>query len=647
MKIIFRRSLKIFCLAFALAAPAFPDLNLTVTLQANSTLNLETGATGGPGADLLWNGTTITPQGNATASHIGDIPYNTVTLAILTFLPGYSRTPIAANDLRANNVFAVRTNLNRLAKVLVQANSGGSIRLQFTTYGAPASAAGGPTITAIQNNSSRIPRGLPNYGIAPSSLFVVVGNGLADAGEPVLQSSQGSGIPLTLNGASITVVVNGVTTRPGLWYTSPGQIAAVLPAATPIGAGTLTVTYRGVTSAPAAIQVVPSAVGINSYNGNLGVATDALTGALLTVTNPGSPGQNIVLWTTGLGADPADSDTIFSTSPHSVDTPLQIYIGGIRAAILYQGSAGYPGVNQINVTIPDAVTASCFVPVAAVTGNVLSNIVTLPIAHGGGACIDTLTGLNGQQVAAANVRTGLVSLVQTNSPNNSGAIVVSNSANAAFGRYAGLAQAATGAVAAPGGCVAFPIFVGGPVTFTGLDAGVITLSGPSGPDVTLRSQLGIRGAYNALLAAGAIPSSGGTFTFRGAGGADVGSFTTSIELSGPLMNWTNRSVAATIDKSQGLTVTWTGGNPGTFISISGTAVPANSGGAGPAAGFTCLAPAADGEFTVPAYILLALPSGPGGMEVQNIIYSQFPASGIDIGLALATISHSATSSTYR
>jgi uncharacterized protein (TIGR03437 family) len=640
------RAFAIAALAFACAAAALADLNQTITLPANSTLNLETGATGGSGADLLWNGSSITPQGDATASLIGDIPFNIVTLSILTSLPGYSKSPIAAGDLRVNNVFAVRTNANRYAKVLVQANSGGSIRVQFTTYGAPAASSGGPTITAIQNNSSRIPAGLPNYGIAPSSLFVVTGSGLADPGDPVLQSSQAPGIPLTLNGASITVVVNGVTTRPALWYTSPAQIAAVLPAATPVGNGTLTVTYKGVTSPPAPIQVVPSAVGINSYNGNLGVATDALTGALLTFTNAGSPRQNIVLWTTGLGADPADSDTVFSSSPHAVDTPLQIYMGGMRAAILYQGSAGYPGVNQINVTVPEAVPTGCFVPVVAVTGNVISNVVTLPINNGGGACTDSLTGLNGQQVAAANVRTGLVSLVQTNSPNNGGAIVVTNSANAAFGRYSGLADAATGGIASPGGCVVFPIIIGGPVTFTGLDAGVITLSGPSGLDVTLRSQPTIRGAYNALLTAAAIPQSGGTFTFRGAGGADVGTFTSTVELSNPLMAWTNRSAAATIDKSQGLTVTWTGGNPGSYISISGNAVAANSGGAGPSAGFTCLAPAADGRFTVPSYILLGLPAGPGGVAVQNIIYSALSASGLDVGLALGTISHTTTSA-YR
>src|SRR5271169_4166684 len=96
----------------------------------------------------------------------------------------------------------------------------------------PSVALAAPAITQILNNSSGTPKGLPNYGIAPSSIFIVTGSGLADPGTPTLQDSS-AGLPLTLNGASITVVVNGVTTHPALYYTSPTQIAAVLPAATP------------------------------------------------------------------------------------------------------------------------------------------------------------------------------------------------------------------------------------------------------------------------------------------------------------------------------------------------------------------------------------------------------------------------------
>jgi uncharacterized protein (TIGR03437 family) len=629
-------------LVFPILATA--DLSKTVTLQTNSTLNLDTGATASSGGDLLWNASGITPQGKARAVNIGGggpTLYNGYDESALKgLLVIASQAVIPTRALVANDFFVALTNGGNVAKVLVTAVSSASITLLFTTYGV-ASTPGAPNIKDILNNSSHTPRGFPNYGIAPSSLFVVTGNSLADPGAPVLQSSQPPGIPLTLNGASITVVVNGVTTHPPLYYTSPTQLAAVLPANTPVGNGTLTVTYKDVTSAPAPIQVVPSALGINTYDVNTGVATDAVTGALLTYANSGAPGQTIVLWTTGLGADPADSDTIFTSTPHSVNTPLQIYIGGVVAKILYQGGSGYPGVNQINVTIPQSIPTGCWVPLAAVTSNVISNVVTLPINNGGGACVDAQTGLNGGQIAPAGgsvtFKTGLVSLILTNTPAKDGSRTVTSSADAAFEKYTGLSYTPPNSVS-PGGCI-LPTAVPIP-GITGLDAGTITLTGPAGLSVTLASQFGIKGAFFAALPNGSIPSTGGIFTFKGSGGADVGPFTSTVTFANPLLTWSNPGAAAIIDKTQGLHVTWTGGNPGTLVSISGAST-----GSGVTAGYLCLAPVEAGQFTVPPYILLGLPAGSGGTLMQNIVYSPLTASGLDIAVAIGTNSYS-VASTY-
>ena len=51
--------------------------------------------------------------------------------------------------------------------------------------------------------------------------------------------------------------------------------------------------------------------------------------------------------------------------------------------------------------------------------------------------------------------------------------------------------------------------------------------------------------------------------FTGPGGADVGSFNATINLPNPILTWTNQSAAATITRTQGVTVNWTGGAPGT------------------------------------------------------------------------------------
>ena len=649
MKHALRLRLIIPVLALIFPAIALADLSQTTTLSISSptNLNLDTGGTSNSGGDIQFSSSGITPQGAAKAVNAGlksATDLSSISMLVVEFWPGYSTATISSAALEAVNAplrwtdsFFVHTNGGHYAKVLVTASTSSSITLMFTTFGVSGGGATGPpTIAAIQNNSSGIAAGFPSYGIAPSSIFVVIGTGLADPGTPVLQdSTQAGGIPLSLHGASLSVTVDGVTTHPGIYYTSPTQIAAVLPTSTPVGTGTLTVTYNGVASNAATMVVVPAALGINTYNTNSGVATDASTYALLTYTNSGRPGETIVLWTTGLGADPADSDVSYSTTPHAVNTPLQIYVGGIPATILYKGSAGYPGVNQINITIPASAPNGCWISLAAVSGGVLSNIATLPINSGGGACVDSVDGLTGDQLAPAgskNLRTGLVS-IQGNTRKN----ILTNTAGGAFQAYTGLYS--PNSPVSPGGCTVDylkPATIG---SITGLDPGMITVTGPNGLSLTLPSQLGIKGLFGATLSATAIPETGGTFTFKGSGGADVGPFTAVVDFSNSLLNWTNPEVATNIDRSQNLKVTWTGGNADSYVFVTGVSTSkATSTAPSATLGFTCLVKASDGQVTVPSYILSALPPGAGGIAVQNDIYSKFSASGLDITSAIGEIS---------
>ena len=346
----------------------------------------------------------------------------------------------------------------------------------------------------------------------------------------------------------------------------------------------------------------------------------------------GTPGQNIVLWTTGLGTDTADSDTTFTSTPHAVSTSIQIYIGGIPATILYQGSAGYPGVNQLNVSIPASAPNGCWISLAVVAGGLLSNIATLPISSSGGLCFDPVNGLYGNQIAPPGqqtLRTGLVTLVQGTSSKD----VVTTSAGAAFESYTGVFGPINSV--SPGGCIVQDLTM--TPTFgaiIGLDPGTIKLTGPDGVALTLANQPGIKGAFFAALPAGAIPQSGGSFTFTSTGGADVGSFTSVLTFTNPLLSWTNPNVAANIDRSQGFTVTWTGGNPGSYVVVTGTSTSAKTA-TNPAvtAGFTCIGNVGDGQLNVPSYILSALPPGTGGVSMQNDIYVPLPAPGLDIGIA--------------
>ncbi len=647
MKHPLRLHLAMLSLAFAFPMAVRADLNQTNVLTAGTTINLDTGAIGTSGGDIQWTASGFTPQGSATALHIYDswpiAQFQTISILVVSGLPGYSNATIPPKSLAVGSVIGVHTNSGHWAKVIVTATTATSITVQFTTFGVAAGPgsgnAGAPAITAIVNNSSFIPAGVPNSGIAPSSIFAIVGSGLADAGLPVLQSSA-AGLPLTLNGSSISVTVGGVTTHPAIYYTSPGQIAAVLPSATPTGTGTLTVTYNGAASNAEPILVVPSAFGIDTFYTNSGVATDATSGQLLTYTNSGTPGQTIVLWTTGLGADPADSDATYTTTPHAVKTPLQIYIGGVPATILYQGSAGFPGVNQINVTIPASAPNGCWISLAAVAGGLVSNLVTIPINGGGGACYDQIDGLYGNQISPPGqqtLRTGLVAITQSTTTKD----IVNTGTDAAFESYTGVFGPVNSV--SPGGCIVKYGVAPSAGAITGLDPGSISLTGPSGIALTMTNQVGIKGAFSGALASGAIPSSGGTFVFKGSGGADVGAFTSTIAFANPLMSWTNRTAAATIDRTHDFTATWTGGNPGSFVLVSGSiATVANAANPAGLVAFDCWAPAADGQFTVPAYILSALPAGAGSTQLQNNFSVPVSPSGIDIGIASGAIAIAAS-----
>ena len=525
----------------------------------------------------------------------------------------------------------------------------GTLTLSGSTGPAP------PAITSILNNYGLIPPGFPNYGIAPGALFIIKGSGLADpTAQAVLQSSASPGIPLTLNGASLSVTVNGTTVQPGIYYATATQIAAVLPAATPLGTGTVTVTYNNSLSVTAPIQVVRASLGLGTYNG-LAIATNPTTGALYTYTNSVKPGETIVLWGSGLGAIATDSDTTFTTTPHASTGPLQIYIGGVQATVLYAGDSGYPGVNQLDVTVPQSVSPGCNVSLVAVSGSgsilTTSNSTAIAVAPSGGVCSDPLFGTDGTATTTlsgkTNVNTGIVVLAHSVSPGSTaGSTQTNDIAEASFLKSAGGSVTSSGARASVGSCSVTQSITGSGSTgvTTGLDAGIISVTGPAASATLASLGSASPGLSIAQLAAGFIPSSGGAFTFKGTGGADVGSFTATVNFPNPAVAWTNQAAAATVNRVSGVTFTWTGGAPNSYVEITGTSSAASGGATG---SYYCFAPASAGQFTVPNYVLLGLPSGSGSTSLTNTTsYNAFTATGLDSGFALGFL-QTQTSTIYQ
>jgi uncharacterized protein (TIGR03437 family) len=666
MSKLFSRS-AIAVLACALPIAAFADNS--VTLASGQGVNLDTGKTGSSGGDITWTGTTVTFQGSATGVDLASTPIGgsfsgqsgytqlvqLASAATSTFAAEFgSYLATSAITPAVNDILVVKTNAGNYSAVLVN-GIGASLALEYTTVSGSSGGGGGgggttpsgPNITSVVNNYSYIPVGFPNSGIAPGTIFLIFGSGMSSSPpNVVLQSSAGAGIPKTLEGATLTVTgSDGKSYTPGFYYATPGQIAAVLPSGTPTGSATITVSYNGATSNAFQFQVVPYALGINTYFGTgsgLVLATDT-SGNILTYTNSAKPGQTIVMYGSGLGADTADSDYVFTGAPHAVNTPLKIYIGGIAATVLYAGSSGYPGYDQLDVTIPGNAPSDCFVGLVAVTGSgssaTVSNFGNLAISPSGGDCTSSILGLTGSTITSlggqSTVRSASVvveQIVEPAIPPATGT-TTDNIASADFAKTTGSSfGSGNGAFYSLGSCFVTEVISsggGGNVTSTGLDAGKsIGLTGPAG-SYTLTASSFSKGLYEEMLPSGAIPSTGGTFTFTGSGGADVGSFTASVTFPNPILQWTNQSVAATITRTQGVTVDWTGGSPGTYVIISGSSSDLNTGAFG---NFTCIAPQSALTFTVPGYVTLTLPAGTGNLAVENgTNFGTFTATGLDRG----------------
>ena len=634
-------ALALFALAFA--APGFADVSGTPTLSANATLNLDTGTVGTSGGDILWTGTSIKFQGSATGFDLGSLTFSSLTQSELSsFSGGLSPASITPS---VNDVIAVQTNGGNLAKVLVTAIDGTSVALQFQTFISP-------TIGAVVNNYSGITAGLPNYGIAPGSIFIIYGSDLSDPVPLAFQSSLPPGLPTTLNHTSISVTVNGVTTNPAILYAIPTQIAAVLPSTTPVGSGTITVNYNGQPTPATPIQVTASAFGLGTLNGagSGGVIATDLSYHLITPTASAAPGQIIVLWGSGLGADTKNNDRTYPNQQDNLNNAT-VYIGGVSAKVAYAGRSQFPGVDQIDVTVPEigaGFQGGCSIAVAVVAANIVSNFGTLPVNPGNGVCADAIYGINGSQLEAmgnqGTVKGGSLTLSQGSQPSSDFAMLKPAAAEAFTTTYQALANfdSGTGASSVSGGsflslgsCI---VILGGGSgnggTSNGLDAGSITLTG-GGISTSLQEESLGFGNYSAQLTTALM---GGTaYTFKGAGGKDVGPFSVTVTFPNPL-NWTNESSTSTVTESQGQLITWTGGAPGTYVYISGASSTNPPSGASVTVTFACVIPVADQQFTIPSYVLEALPTGTGILSVFNDAPGvNFTATGIDNGRAQAGV----------
>ncbi len=517
------------------------------------------------------------------------------------------------------------------------------------------------TVSAVVNAASNAIPGLPNSSIAEGSMFVGYG---ANMGPASLVQASSYPLPTNLSGTSVKVAVGGTSVDAIMIYASATQFAAVLPSSAPVGGGTITVTYNGQTSTPAAISVVQNSFGtfaVNQAGSGAGIVTFA-DNTLAGLGKAANPGETLVIWGTGLG--PVKGNEAAGPLPgDQTSIPVEVYIGGKQAAVSYRGRSGCcTGLDQIAFVVPAGVE-SCNVPVVVKIGNTVSNFTSIAVASSGRTCVST-SGTDLPTIfSKPNLTIGQVSLTRSTTQSSGiggvgAGIKKSDDGSAVFLKLkfptGGFPVSLVDSVSF-GACTVTTFSttsqsILGDFSFQGLDAGPsISINGPGGTrSITQETSPGLAGYYSAMLG-DASPGNHldvGKYTITGSGGADVGAFTTSVNVPQPLL-WTNQAALGTVNRASGVQVTWSGGDPSAYVDIGGSSFALLSGDKFLGATFTCRARVSDGSFTVPPVVLLSLPVS---SSLSNFAFSvlsvgtstapqQFTASGIDYGFVTSSVSN--------
>jgi len=524
-----------------------------------------------------------------------------------------------------------------------------------------------PTIASIVSSATYLPAGLPNSAIAQGSIFIIFGSNM---GPVTLTQVEAYPVPKELAGTSVTVSVGGTSTSALMIYTLAGQVSAILPSSTPVGVGTVTVTYNGQTSGTLPVTVVSSNFGMYtlSQNGSGPAVVTSGTNEVITLTSTAKPGDTVVLYGTGLG--PYSGDETNPPVESGLNVNAAVYVGDLAAAVVYEGRSSSPGLDQINFTIPAGVSG-CYVPIAVVVNGLVSNFGSLSVSADGSTCSNPI-GLPSSAInQAASTGSLKVGYIELQKVGFSAAIlggletvnVKEDEGNAYFYNFNdqsllyshGLSSISAFSACTVQVCNNADTCIPDTTALKAsqLSAGSqITITGSSGKAV-LPVSAGKLGEYHGLLGTSSVVLNGtdylqpGAYTAsNGTGGSDVGAFTADLTVSSPV-TWSNQATISaqnSIDRTKDLNIAYSGGASGDYVAILGTSTSATG---NVTATFICTEKASAGTFTVPSFVLSALPAsgtitvdgvnGAGGfLLLGNLPASNtFTAPGIDLGLFTA------------
>jgi uncharacterized protein (TIGR03437 family) len=225
----------------------------------------------------------------------------------------------------------------------------------------------------VVNAASSAPAGNP---ISPGEFVALYGTGLAKSNQTAAPP-----YPSILNGVDVSI-----NNKPApIYFVSPGQLNVLVPFGTTGPTATIVVRNSGVNSNTVTVPVAATAPGVYTLDqsGSGGGAILHTDYSLVNAAKPAIGGETVLIFLTGLGTvtpgltdgTAGDINTLYRS-----DGDLVVYAGGEQATVLFKGLApGFPGLYQLNVTLPQFLKASGNLPLAIQTPNAFHDQVDIPI----------------------------------------------------------------------------------------------------------------------------------------------------------------------------------------------------------------------------------------------------------------------------
>ena len=224
----------------------------------------------------------------------------------------------------------------------------------------------------VENPVSFSPTGNP---ISPGDFIRVYGSGL-----PPSTTIATPPYPPSLNGVS--VLVSGKSAP--IYAVTAGTVDFLVPFDTQGPSASIVVQNAGASSNTVTVPVAATSPGVLTLqqSGSGPAVMQHTDYSVVTSDHPAVGGETILIYITGLGTvTPALADGVGggANPPSSTVAQPVVLIGGKPGNVLFSGLTAYPGLYQINVTLPPNPPGVSSLPLAIITPNAYHDQVDIPV----------------------------------------------------------------------------------------------------------------------------------------------------------------------------------------------------------------------------------------------------------------------------